>query len=162
MMICTSVEEVLEVEVDSVCALGDPVRFIHLHMVTVEKVCIGVLSYKVTDPVKRTWQEEVIGIDPRHEKTGGFARALVDGVALTLVRPRVPISKTVLIFFEYLDAAVGGSTVNDDVFEVGIQLVVDGEDSPLQEVGLVKGWGDDRDLRPRRVRLRGIRRVEPG
>jgi len=156
------IEEVLEIEVNGVHALGDPVGFIHLHLVPVEKVRIGVFPDEVTNPVKRAGEKEVIGVDPGHEETGGLTCALVDGVALALVRPGVPVRQPVLIFLQDPGTGIGGTAVYHDVLQVRVALVVDGEDGPLQKFGLVEGWGDDGDPRPCRVRHRGSLRVEQG
>jgi len=72
-------------------------------------------------------------------------KTLVDGIRLALIRHRFPISQATGIFLDDLNAAIGGPTVNNDIFNVGIILVKHRLDGLIQEACLVEGRGDDGD-----------------
>ena len=74
----------------------------------------------------------------------GPLKALVDGVALTLVLFAYPPGKVCFIFPDDLNSAVGAAAVDDDVFEIRISLQQHRTDGFFQVLRLVIRRGNDR------------------
>ena len=142
------VDEIADVEIDGVHAFGDSIPCINLYLIAVNEVGSRVIHESPGHRKQGAWHEHVVGVDPHHILAGGHGSARIDGIALSPIGPGMPVGDPVFILSDDLCALVGGSTVDDDVLQVGVSLVMDGDDGPFQEGGLVEGGSDDRDLRP--------------
>ena len=87
----------------------------------------------------------IIRIEPREDVAVGVRKSFVDRIGLTLIRFADPGGNLPLIFFDDVHAAVGGATVNDDIFDVRVILFEHRADRRLKIGRLVKRRGDDGD-----------------
>ncbi len=71
--------------------------------------------------------------------------ALVDGIGLPFVFLALPICQAISVFLDDFQAAVAGTAINDDVFNVWVILLEHAKHGLLKEARLVEGWGDDGD-----------------
>src|SRR5690606_41562361 len=75
------------------------------------------------DGVKRSGQQHVVTVEPRHDFACSTSETLVGRVRLSLIWFTDPISEFGGIFAQNIDAAIGRTAVDDDVFKIGVMLV---------------------------------------
>jgi len=93
-------------------AAGDPFHF-------------GEIAEDGADDGKAAGVELVGGGDPAHDFAGGAGESFIEGVVHALIGFGEPAGDLRFVFANDVEGAVGGSAIDDEVFEIGIIL---GED----------------------------------
>jgi len=89
--------------------------------------------------------KHVAGIKPAHDLAGGAGEACIECGVKTLVGLARGISEIGLVFADDCGSGVGGAVIDDDVFEIGIILIENGENGRLKKLLAVVDSGDEGD-----------------
>src|SRR5581483_5325308 len=73
-----------------------------------------------TDGSKRRWKVQVIAVEPAHDFAGRVGEAFVERIVKSAVRFAARPSQAVGVACDDFPAAVGGTTVDNDVVKAGI------------------------------------------
>ncbi len=103
---------------------------------------LGMSREEIADGGQRAGGIQIVRIEPAENFAGGLRKTLVDGVRLTAIRSGNP-AKARVVFFEYIDGAVGRAAVHHQVLKIGIILPQNARDRRLNMRGMVKRRGDD-------------------
>jgi len=102
--------------------------------------------------VKRIGQQTIIGTEPTDDVASGALQAFVDGLGLAIVglndERAAGAFDAVSPLFEDVDRAIGGLTIDDDVFKIGIVLIVNALKRLLNKLSLVVARRDEGNARP--------------
>ena len=88
--------------------------------------------------------ELIGGGDPAHDFAGGAGESFIKGVVHALIGFGEPAGDLRFVFADDVDGAVGGTAVDDEVFEIGIVL---GEDRVNRLLDVLGGVVDGRNKR---------------
>ena len=113
----------------------------------VDDVHLGVALEVAADVVQRARQQQVVGVEERHDLAAGVLEAEIDRVRLAVVVAHLVVVQPLGVALEHLGRVVGRAAVLHDVFEARVVLVDDAVDRAVEEVALVVRRGDDRDHR---------------
>ena len=97
---------------------------------------IGVFRIGTPYGAEGARQIDVVGVEPAQKVTGGSSEALLQSVILSLIWLANPVGQVGLVPTDDLYAAVGGAAINDDVLQVWVLLVENGQDSLFEEGSL--------------------------
>lgn len=137
-----------DVEINCIDPLCYPVVLIYFYHIAVDHICIRILPKKSTHCFQGPGEKNVVGIDPRHVAARSLCCADVDRVPLTTVGLAPPVGQERFVPPDNINAPVIGTTVYDNVIQVGIVLIVNGYDGFFQEGCLVKRGSNYSDPGP--------------
>ena len=94
--------------------------------------------------------QSIAGIEPAHDGSRGSSEAGVKGVIHAFIPETYPPGNVVFIFMDDVDGSIRRTPIDDDIFEIRVALINDGEDSFLNVANSVIYRGGERDARPSR------------
>ena len=93
-----------------------------------DPIDLGEVAKDGADHGEAAGVEHIGGGDPAHDFAGGAGETFVEGVVHAVVRFGDPAGELGLVFTDDVEGAVGGTAVDDEVFEIGVVLREDGLD----------------------------------
>lgn len=116
----------------------------------------GARSEIFSHGAQRSRKIKVVAIQPAYNLACGQPQALVDGMDISAVRLADVVSEMLCVLSDDFNTPIITTTVDDDVFKLGVTLKQYRPDGPFKEFALVQRRGDYRDSGPRLISWEGL------
>lgn len=102
-----------------------------------------------SDRCKCAGRQHVTAVQPGENRAARERHSLIYRVALPAVFLADDVTESPFVPFQDAEGFIVGAAVANDVLDVRVSLIGDGEDGLLDEPALIIAWRYDRNLRPR-------------